>query len=204
MGACPARWNEQPRRVCNSGMNQIQCCVFDLETTNLNADFGVILCAVVKPANGEPIVFRGDSYANWKRRRSDDSKIVRDIVKTLLNYDIWCAHNGARFDVPFLRSRMLRAGMEPLPAKKLVDPVLLARSKLKLSYNSLEKVAEHLGCNSKTEVRPEMWLRASLDGSREAMNYIVEHCVQDVLVLEKVIGRLKEYSTNFNSWGSGF
>ena len=66
------------------------------------------------------------------------------------------------------------------------------------------KVAEHLGVNSKTEVRPEMWLRAALDGDRRAMSYIVEHCVQDVLVLEKVIGALKVYSGAYNTYGSGF
>jgi len=31
-------------------MNQVSCSVMDLETTNLSADFGVVLCGVVKPA----------------------------------------------------------------------------------------------------------------------------------------------------------
>jgi hypothetical protein len=35
---------------------------------------------------------------------------------------------------------------------------------------------------------------AALDGSRRAMSHIVKHCVQDVLVLEKVIGALNAYS----------
>jgi len=43
-----------------------------------------------------------------------------------------------------------------------------------------------------------------LDGRRRAMRYIVEHCVQDVLVLEKVIGALKAYSGTYNTYGSGF
>jgi hypothetical protein len=94
--------------------------------------------------------------------------------------------------------------MEPLPSKKLVDPVLLARNKLRMSYNSLEQIANHLHCNSKTEVRPDMWLAAALDGSTKAMSYIVEHCIQDVLVLEQIIGKLKHYSSNFNTYGSGF
>jgi hypothetical protein len=64
--------------------------------------------------------------------------------------------------------------MPPLPGKKLTDPILLARNKLRMSFNSLDKVAEHLGVNSKTELRPEMWLRAALDGDRRAMSYTVE------------------------------
>lgn len=185
-------------------MNQISCCCFDLETTNLSADFGIVLCAVIKPAGGEPIVLRGDSYPAWSKKRSDDSKLLKDVVAALDEFDIWVAHNGARFDVPFLRTRLLKHALGPLPTKKLVDPVQLARNKLRMSYNSLEKVAQHLGVNSKTDVEPEMWLRAALDGNKVAMDYIVEHCVQDVEVLEKVVGALKTYSTAYNAWGSGF
>jgi hypothetical protein len=82
--------------------------------------------------------------------------------------------------------------------------VLLARNKLRMSYNSLEQIANHLGCNSKTEVNPEQWLAAALDGSTKAMDYIVEHCIQDVLVLEQVVGKLKHYSSTYNTYGSGF
>jgi hypothetical protein len=64
--------------------------------------------------------------------------------------------------------------------------------------------ANHLGLNSKTDVEPRQWLAAALDGSRRAMRYIVDHCVQDVLVLEKVIGALKAYSGTYNTYGSGF
>ncbi len=73
-----------------------------------------------------------------------------------------------------------------------------------MSFNSLSQVANHLGCNSKTEVEPKQWLAAALDGSRRAMSYIVKHRVQDVLVLEKVIGALKAYSGTYNTYGSGF
>jgi hypothetical protein len=82
--------------------------------------------------------------------------------------------------------------------------VLLARNKLRMSYNSLEQIANHMGVNTKTEVKPEMWLRAALDGDSKAMSYIVHHCVEDVLTLERVAGGLKVYSTTYNTYGSGF
>lgn len=186
-------------------MRQITCCAFDLETSSLNADFGIVLCGVVLPANGEPVVFRGDKLNRaWKTRRSDDRDTVRAIVTELDKYDIWIAHNGAKFDVSFLRTRLARWGLQPLPSKKLLDPVMLARNKLRMSYNSLEKIADLLGVNTKTPVRGETWVRAALDGDREAMDLVVEHCVEDVKVLEKVVEALKTYSTALNSWGSGF
>lgn len=76
-------------------MHQIQSCVLDLETTNLSADFGVILCGVIKPDGGNPIVFRADELnPHWQERRSDDSHVVKAIVKELAKHDIWVAHNG--------------------------------------------------------------------------------------------------------------
>lgn len=187
-------------------MNQFSSCVFDLETTNLNADFGVVLCGVILPSGpgAKPIVFRADKYPTWKTNRSNDAELVKDIVKELDCYDIWCGHNASRFDVPFLRTRLLRHKLPPLPTRKLVDPVLLARNKLRMSFNSLAQVANLLGINSKTELKPEMWLAASLDGCTKSIGYIVDHCVQDCVTLDKVVGALKHYSTTLNSYGSGF
>lgn len=191
----------EPVRVAG----QVSCCCFDLETTNLSADFGVVLCGVVKPAHGDPKVFRADELnRRWRTKRSDDSAVVKAIIDELSQYDIWVAHNGAKFDVPFLRTRLLKTSGDPLPTRKLIDPVYLARNKLRMSYNSLAKVAEHIGCNAKTDLEPSQWLAAALDGSKEAMDYIVAHCVADVLTLERVVGALKGYSTQYNSWGSGF
>jgi uncharacterized protein YprB with RNaseH-like and TPR domain len=150
-------------------------------------------------------VFRADRLnRSWHKRRSDDRAVLRGIVKELEQYDIWVAHNGQRFDVPFLRTRLLAWGLPALANKKLIDPVLLARNKLRMSFNSLEQVANHLGVNSKTTVEPRQWLRAALDGDIRAMNYITEHCIQDVHVLERVIGALKAYSGTYNTYGSGF
>ena len=106
--------------------------------------------------------------------------------------------------MPFLRTRLAKWGLDPLTSKKLVDPVQLARNKLRMSFNSLSAIARFLGFNSKTEVKGDLWLQAALDGRTEALDYIVDRCMRDVLVLEKVVGVLKGYSTQFNTWGSGY
>jgi uncharacterized protein YprB with RNaseH-like and TPR domain len=184
----------------------ITSACFDLECSSLNADFGVILCAVIKPADRKkPVVLRGDDYPSWRKGRSNDESITKAIAAELQNYDILVAHNGHKFDMPFLRSRMERWSLPPFPKKKLIDPVLLARNNLKLSWNSLEKVAEHLRIEmNKTPVTGETWIRAALDGDVEAMDYIAEHCLRDTLILERVLNRLKEYCSTFNHYGSGF
>lgn len=181
-------------------------CVFDLETTHLNADFGIVLCGVVKGDGEPPKVFRADQIhaKEWKAgKRSNDKETVKQIVEELYKYDIWCAHNGVRFDLAYLRTRLARWKLPPLRSNKIVDPVLLARNTLKMSYNSLERIADFLGCNSKTPVSGDQWLRAYLDGDKDSLDYIVKHCIEDVLTLEKIVEALKAYSTQLNSWGSG-
>ena len=72
-----------------------------------------------------------------------------------------------------------------------------------MSGNSLDKLASFIDANSRTPVRGDAWLRAALDGCRKSMNYIVEHCIEDVNTLDSIVDMVKPYSTAFNAWGSG-
>jgi uncharacterized protein YprB with RNaseH-like and TPR domain len=162
------------------------------------------LCGVVKPAHGPSKVFRADQMnPRWRTCRSDDRAVLEAIVAELGRYDIWVAYNGASFDVPFLRTRLMHWDLPPLPDRKLVDPLLLARRKLRLSFNSLEQLAHHLRVGRKRRVAPDAWLRAGLDGCPRAMDLIARHCEKDVRLLVAVLERLKHYSSQLNSWGSG-
>jgi len=52
-------------------------------------------------------------------------------------------------------------------------------------------ISEFIGTkDEKNAIKPEQWIRA-LGGHRSSMDYIVEHCRRDVLVLEEVYERLK-------------
>src|SRR6266851_229870 len=184
-------------------MNQVSCCCFDLECSSLNADFGVLLCGVVKGAGKKGVVFRADELnPSWKTCRSDDRWLLKPLVEELSRYDIWVAYNGSRFDIPFLRSRLAHWGLSPLPSHKLLDPCQVIRTKMKLSYNSLAAAAGLLGAGAKHQVNGRLWVRATLDGDPQAMQQIVQHCLRDVSLLEKVCRMVKPYSTSFNAWGS--
>jgi len=162
-----------------------------------------VLCGVIKPTDGEPMVFRGDELnRKWKTKRSDDSAVVKAIIEELGRWDLLAAHNGLKFDLPFLRTRAARWDLPPFSSPKLIDPVLIARRNLKMSYNGLERLADFLGCNTKTPVEGAKWMRASLDGDTEAMDEIVAHCVQDVLMLEKIVQAVKGYCRCFDNKGS--
>lgn len=183
-------------------------CSLDLETTGFEADHNIILCAVIKPftknSDGEVTVLRADKYSNWNNDRSCDAPLCRDLRKEIELYDIIVAHNGARFDVPFMMTRFLKWGIK-WSQPKILDPVRLARRYLKLGSNSLKSVTHHFGIEGKTECLGDEWMEAKFDrgaSNKKAMDYVVSHCIADVDILEKVTLKLKFLSPKIGNFGS--
>ena len=186
--------------------------VFDLETTNFAPDWGIILCgSYMEYPNGEvKTVSIGDKRYRG-RTLSDDSRVVGELIKVLADASLICAHNGAKFDRPFINARALHWGIDILdPRGTFIDPVWLARKHFSLKYNSLDNLASFLGCkNKKTVVDGPTWVAAGIDRNAEAMAYVVEHCEKDVLVLRDLLGFLENAKVMpskimklFDSWGS--
>jgi uncharacterized protein YprB with RNaseH-like and TPR domain len=184
----------------------ISTAVFDLETSDLAGDRGIILCAVVQSSERrKPTIIRtDDTNPGWsKGKRGDDSETVRQVAAALRGHDVLAAHNGTRFDVPFLRTRMLRWGMDPLPDMKIVDPLSIAWRKLRLRSNALGAVSDHLRIRDrKTPLDLSVWMDAVLNGTRESMDLIVEHCVADVKVLAAVLRGVKGFVRQLDDRGS--
>jgi hypothetical protein len=167
--------------------------IFDLETSNLNADFGIILCGVVKPYKGKPRVFRIDDYPLYKKDRANDREVTKAIRDELGEYDLWVSYNGKRFDVPFLNTRLMVHGFERMAPQKHSDIYWLARYRLKLHSARLAVVQEFFGLKKhKTRIDGMHWARA-MAGYRKDMDYIVDHCVKDVQVLEEVYVKMKQF-----------
>lgn len=181
----------------------LRICAFDLETTSLGADLGVILCAALKEPGQRPTIFRIDEWsADWQAHPEDDQDLADQLARRLEEYDVWLAFNGAAFDLPFLRSRLAHWRLKPLSPRILIDPYLIVRRKLRLSSNSLAALAAYLGLGRKCPVSRAVWMRAALHADREALNQIVQHCKADVVLLERLIPYLKAYCSQLNSWGS--
>lgn len=164
--------------------------VFDIETTNLGADFGIILCAVVKPiGNGfKPRIFRLDNYV--KNTRNEDKLLVKDLKRELSRHDFLISYNGARFDIPFINTRLMYHKLTPMQAKLHIDMYRIAKSNFRMWRKGLAQVIGLLDIpEKKTLIEPKYW-RWAMMGDKQAMNKVVEHCIQDVLSLEMASNRL--------------
>jgi len=166
---------------------------FDLETTNLKANFGRILCASVADMFGNVRTFRIDE-APWKReRRRDDIALAVGLRDYLEQFDVLVGWYSKMFDIPYLNTRLLIGNERPLRSDMMhFDPIWKAKKgTLALHSARLDAVAKTFRLEvQKTGLDPEIWNDAA-DGEREAMDYVVEHCEKDVLVLRQAFHILK-------------
>lgn len=181
--------------------------IFDLETSSLYADTGILLCAVLKEygSKEKPIVIRADQFPAWEKCRSDCSEIALETLRRLEDYDIYVAHNGQFFDKTMLTSWALRFGRRDMSLRfaKFIDPVMLARRHMRLSRRSLGNLLQFLQIpEKKTDILWSHWMRATLDGNRKSLDYIVEHCVADVIALEKAYDKVKRLVKGIDERGS--
>lgn len=159
--------------------------LWDLECSDLNANWGVILCGGVKTYG------KKDTHVHTSKTPTNDKDVVRRIADDVADADAWVTWYGAGFDVPFLNSRLIFHGLNPLPPVPHIDGWKIARYKLKLNSNRLQSVRDFLGLPSdKTKVAGPIWL-AAISGKKWAMKYIVDHCRADVEVLEQAYDRIK-------------
>jgi len=159
---------------------------FDLETSNLNADFSILLSAAIKPYGQESIVFRADDYPEWEKNRDNDYAITKAIANELRKHAIVVGHYSQRFDIPFLRAKMVKHGLEPLPQMFGIDTWRIAKTNFKVSSRRLKNMSTYFDLGEKHPVDGKLWMRAAYSGSREAMDEIVAHNILDVELLEQL------------------
>lgn len=179
--------------------------IFDLETSPN-------LCTVWKPGykvrigHDDIVKERGIICGCWKwendskvhsitwDRKQDDTRVVKKIASLLNEADEIVAHNGNRFDIPWIRGRAIRIGVPVNP--KLVVHDTLAHAKRLFNFNSnrLDYLGKYLGFGGKKDTGgKDLWHRIVFDKSRNALEDMVAYCKRDVALLEKVWQKMQPY-----------
>jgi DNA polymerase elongation subunit (family B) len=164
---------------------------WDLETTNLNANFGYLLCTGYKELGDKKAkVISISDFPSFKSDPTNDKFLVEEFRKVLAEADVTLGWYSSRFDVPYMSSRLLYHGLDVLPPTPHIDLWRTARYKLRLNSNRLASVAAFLDLEEKTPLTGPIWIKAAA-GDKKSIEYVKEHCLQDVEVLEQAYLKLR-------------
>lgn len=167
---------------------------WDIETTQLNADLGSVLCASVKPYGKKPYTFKVKAVGN-------DIKVVRDLKDALEEYECWLTYYGKGFDVPFVNTRLLKWGYPPIESRHHVDLFFSLKANTKMSSKGLGRFASMLGTtDQKMGVSQNVWSEMGfrLD---ENMPIMVKRCESDTTVLENLYDKTKHIIKDIKKGG---
>jgi len=171
----------------------------DIETSNLNADFGFVITVVGKPYKGKDLkVFRIDDYKGFEKARYNDKPLIEDVRKYLLEFDGLITYNGRNFDLPFLRSQLICYGFEPMKDMFHVDVYYITKYRLRLHNNKLNSLIHFLNTYRAGKKKLEektfinsLYYRKAITGNKSGIDELVRHCKKDVLALEQCYDLLK-------------
>jgi DNA polymerase elongation subunit (family B) len=136
-----------------------------------------------------------------QRNKLDDSKIVARFLELAEKADFITGHNIKRFDTKKINTRHIKTNSAPPPMPKQIDTLSIARKYFSFTSNSLDYIAQYLGCTPKMKDRKyngmRLWIEC-LANNREAWDEMELYNKQDVLTQIEVFEKLKVYDASLN------
>ena len=122
-----------------------------------------------------------------------DKKLLETMVPILNEATEVVGHNGDNFDIKWLRTRCLFHDLDMYPVYTSVDTLKLARRYFLLNSNRMDYITKFLGFEGKIKTDYQLWSDILLQKCPKAMRKMVSYCKNDVLLLEKMFGRMNKY-----------
>lgn len=161
-----------------------------------------MICAAWKWLD-EPGVFSISVLDGPKNKEFPDYGIAKKLGELLASADAVVAHNGDKFDLPWIMSRLVIQGFDPPPPIPIIDTKVIAKKRFYFNSNRLDYLGRVLKLGRKIKTEYDLWLDA-LKGDRTAIRKMIVYNEQDVRLLEKVYKKLRPYvpaKLNMSLWG---
>lgn len=151
---------------------------------------GYIFSYALKVAGKKGVKVRALSdYPAWKDNNRDETALLKELTSDLEDADIVVAHNGDKFDIPTIRTRMVTLGFEPLRPFQLVDTLKWARGTFKFKSNKLDDLSRDLQIGRKLpHTGFHMW-QSCMNGDMRSIRKMKQYNKHDVLLLEELYYR---------------
>lgn len=171
---------------------------FDTESTDLKGMMARMLCASYCDLDGKPSTHRADEFKG--RSKIDDGKLCLAIRDELESANLIVGWNSKLHDIPLLNAKLAKAGHRPFrPLNFHLDLMWYAGgASMKIGSRKLDNVAKFFKLEEqKSPLDWDTWQEAGM-GSKEALDYVVEHCEADVKVLREAYKHLLPYVANLH------
>lgn len=181
--------------------------LFDIEASNLAANFGILFCVGYKWLGEKKVhMITIRDAKTFKKDPTNDKHVVEEFKKVFEEADLLVGHYSVRYDLPFLQTKCMEHKLAPFPTIAHFDTWRTARDRLKFNSNRLDTISKALPYKKgskpprKTPIETKDWVKAGA-GNIPALKQVEHHCKMDILVLEDVYNAVKPFSTNHPNLG---
>lgn len=128
-------------------------------------------------------------YADCRSTPEDDMNLLRQIHVLFDEADFVVAHNGDKFDIKKINSRLLMKGFKPPSPYRTIDTLKIAKKHFGFVSNKLQYLTDRL-CKNKKQSHGKypgytLWSEC-LKGNMEAWDEMKEYNIMDVISLEEL------------------
>lgn len=130
---------------------------------------------------------------NWEMTQKE---MLTKTLELLEECDAVLSKNGIRFDIPWIRTEMLKHKVGVLPKLTHIDLEKAARAYFRFHSNKLEYIVQYLGVGKKVEHEGFGLWRKVMAGDPRARNRMVTYCKGDVIITEKLYNEMGPHIEN--------
>jgi len=157
---------------------------FDIEASNLRADYGAVLVVSFKPFGKKP-------FSVSVKQGGHDSAVIREAKEILERAKVWVSYYGKGFDIPFLNTRLLKNGQLPIEKRPHLDLYFTLKSNTLTSRRSQSHLLSWLGTpEQKMSVSADVWTKIGGD-IKTHMPKMIARCESDCVGLEALYRQTK-------------
>lgn len=184
---------EHPACYVKEKEDALKIGYLDIEASQLKGNFGIMLSYAIKE-RGVDKIYCGTITKKDMDKETLDKDLVKKCINDMKRFDVVMGYYSTKFDIPFIRTRAMYWDIDfPLYGElQHKDIWYMVRSKMCLNSNRLEVACRHLGIEGKTHLDGSQWVLAAA-GNKKALEYVLEHNKYDVIILEKLHDKVKEF-----------
>jgi DNA polymerase elongation subunit (family B) len=132
-------------------------------------------------------------YGPYEAGNEDDRELIEDLWHLFNEADIVVGHNGDKFDIKKIKTRMLTHIMKPPAPFRTVDTLKICKREFGFTSNRLDHVAEVLLGEGKLHTGGiGLWIDC-IKGDPEAWGHMLEYNKRDVDILERVYLKIRAW-----------